>query len=421
MALINGGEAQFIIGDFKGAVSALKKALVHAERNRYNDLALKSSNLLYQCFAELDDKASETYYRSIHNNYQDFFISKDSLARSLESLVMSKDSLTQKKAEIIKIEIAKLKEIQKLDSLNLIEKNFLEAENQQDKLYLLSGIGVVLIFLIISIVAYQYKRKTNKKLEQQNKQILKQKTLLEKRQQQLKEEKAKTDSLLLNILPAPVAEEIRRNKKVVPRYYKKVTIMFTDFKGFTSIASRMSPGEIVRELDVCFMAFDQIIENYEKSVGRKCVEKIKTIGDGYMCAGGVPIENDSNPMDVVRVGLAIRDFIEKRKVEKELKKEPFFEIRIGINTGPVVAGVVGKQKFAYDIWGDAVNIASRMETSCEVGRVNISGDTYKYIRNNFFFTHRGRIQAKNKGEVDMYFVDGRIKYAKPKQSQEAIS
>ncbi len=146
MALINGGEAQFIIGEFKGAVSALKTALVHAERNRYNDLALKSSNLLFQCFAELDDKASETYYRSIYKNYQDFFISKDSLARSLESLDMSKDSLAQKKAEIIKIEIAKLKEIQKLDSLNLIEKNLLEAENEQDKLYLWSGIGVVLIF-----------------------------------------------------------------------------------------------------------------------------------------------------------------------------------------------------------------------------------------------------------------------------------
>ncbi len=270
-------------------------------------------------------------------------------------------------------------------------------------------------------MAYQYKRKTNKKLEQQNIQIIKQKTLLEKRQQQLKDEKTKTDALLLNILPAPVAEELRRNKKVVPRYYKKVTIMFTDFRGFTSIASRMSPGEIVRELDVCFMAFDQIIENYEQRVGRKCVEKIKTIGDGYMCAGGVPIENDSNPMDVVRVGLAIRDFIEKRKAEKELKKEPFFEIRIGINTGPVVAGVVGKQKFAYDIWGDAVNLASRMETSGEVGRVNISGETYKHIKSNFFFTHRGRIQAKNKGEVDMYFVDGRIKYAKSRNSQKAVS
>jgi class 3 adenylate cyclase len=181
----------------------------------------------------------------------------------------------------------------------------------------------------------------------------------------------------------------------------------------------MSPGEIVRELDACFVAFDQIIERYEKAVGRKCIEKIKTIGDGYMCAGGVPHENETNPMDVVRVALAMNDFMQKRKQEKIAKNEPYFELRIGINTGPVVAGVVGKKKFAYDIWGDAVNLASRMESSSKTGRVNISGETYKYLKDKFFFTHRGKINAKNKGEVDMYFVDGRVKYVKDDKRQQA--
>ena len=203
--------------------------------------------------------------------------------------------------------------------------------------------------------------------------------------------------------------------------YKKVTILFTDFKGFTKISTEMSPGEIVRELGECFEAFDQIIENYESSVGRKCIEKIKTIGDGYMCAGGIPIENDQNPLDVVRVGLAFVEYMEKRKIQKSKEGKPCFEIRVGINTGSIVAGVVGKKKFAYDIWGDAVNLASRMESSGEAGRVNISEETYQYIKDQFFFTSRGKILAKNRGEVEMYFVEGRIKYADSTVPGDSIS
>lgn len=415
LALINGGEAQFIIGDYKESVKALKIAFRDAQKNRYNDLILQASDLLRQDFAELDDKTNEAYYKSVSQNYQDYFVSKDSLAESVQeieklaTLNQSQEAeLDLKKAEI------KNKDLALENQLAIAEKNeAIIAQNKLERQLMIGGIGVILIFLIVAIIANQYKRRTNKKLADQNHQILKQKSLLEKRQKELKEEKARTDALLLNILPAPVADELRMHKKVAPKYYKMVSVMFTDFKGFTKITEQMSPGEIVKELDACFVAFDQIIEKYEQHVKRKCIEKIKTIGDGYMCAGGVPIENETNALDIVKVAMAMIDFMARRRVEKEQRNEPFFEIRIGINTGPVVAGVVGKKKFAYDIWGDTVNVASRMESSGEVGRVNISGETYRQVKDYFFLTHRGKIDVKNKDAVDMYFVDGRVKYKRP--------
>lgn len=386
-------------------------------------------------------KSLINYEASLKKAHTSLSISKDSLTQSLREISMldsanslqrtaleiKQSEIIRKQTEIIeqqarisekeqdikkKVEDINNKDLEiksKEKTINLIKGDLSEEENKVR--IMMGAIGIVAVLLISLLLAYQYKRKTNRKLEAQNKQILKQKHLIEKRQQELKNEKARTDALLLNILPAPVADELRQNKKVVPRYYKMVSIMFTDFKGFTTIAAQMSPGEIVRELDACFIAFDQIIERYEQSVKRKCIEKIKTIGDGYMCAAGVPIENESNPFDMVRVALAINEYMEKRKIEKSARNESFFEIRIGVNTGAVVAGVVGKKKFAYDIWGDAVNLASRMESSGEVGRVNISDETYQYVKDLFFFTGRGKIMAKNKGEVDMYFVDGRVKYS----------
>jgi adenylate cyclase len=413
LTLINGGEAQFIIGDYKEAVKALNLAFKNAQKNRYDDLAYKSSDLLMQCFAELNDDDREAHFEAINKSYQEFFISKDSLVQTVEKVEklestneMQKTELDLKKSEIENMNLRLASEIANAEKNEAIIK-----QNALERKMMIGGIGIIFIFLVVAIIAFQYKNKTNRKLERQNKQILEQKSVIERRQKELKAEKTRTDALLLNILPAPIAKELQEKKKVTPRFYKMVTVMFTDFKGFTNIAADMSPGEIVRELDICFVAFDQIIEKYEQSVGRKCVEKIKTIGDGYMCAGGVPIENDTNPHDVVKVALALVQYMEVRKQEKIRRNEPYFEIRIGINTGPVVAGVVGKKKFAYDIWGDAVNLASRMESSGEAGKVNISGDTFKRIENEFFFTHRGKISAKNKGEVDMYFVDGRVKYA----------
>ncbi len=174
--------------------------------------------------------------------------------------------------------------------------------------------------------------------------------------------------------------------------------MFTDFKGFTQLSEKLTPKELVAEINECFSAFDHIMQKHG-------VEKIKTIGDAYMAAGGLPTPNKTHPIDVVKAALDIQKFMLELKEKKQAEGKLFFEIRIGVHTGPVVAGIVGVKKFAYDIWGDTVNTASRMESSGEVGKVNISGATYELVKNNYQCNHRGKITAKGKGEIDMYFVE----------------
>ncbi len=226
-------------------------------------------------------------------------------------------------------------------------------------------------------------------------------------------EKDRSDRLLLNVLPAETAEELKEKGSATPKHYDMVSVMFTDFKGFTRIAEKLSPQELVAELDACFLEFDRIIDKHK-------LEKIKTIGDAYMCAGGIPAPNTTNPVDIVRAGLEIREFMERKKKEREARGEEYWELRIGIHTGPVIAGVVGKNKFAYDIWGDAVNIASRMESSGIPGKVNISGCTYEFIKDHFRCLHRGQIQAKNKGAIDMYFVEHEHGSVNKKENSEVF-
>ncbi|HSR72223.1 MAG TPA: adenylate/guanylate cyclase domain-containing protein, partial [Kiloniellales bacterium] len=219
--------------------------------------------------------------------------------------------------------------------------------------------------------------------------------------QALNSEKARSDELLLNILPEKIADELRARKEVEPRYYDSVTIMFTDFKGFTRLAEASEPRTLINDLDQHFSAFDEII-------GRHNLEKIKTIGDAYMCAGGLPEENRNHPLDACRAALDIQEYmIGVNRQRARMRMQPW-EVRIGLHTGPVMAGVVGRKKFTYDIWGDAVNVAARMESSGEAGRITISDSTYHRVKDQFECEHRGSIEAKNKGLLDMYFLD-RIK------------
>jgi len=216
----------------------------------------------------------------------------------------------------------------------------------------------------------------------------------------IRKEKEVSESLLLNILPAAVAEELKVKGEAEAQLFEQVTVLFTDFKGFTAVSEVLSPKELVRDIHECFSAFDRIL-------ARHGVEKIKTIGDAYMAVGGLPTPNSTHAVDVVRAALEIRDFIEDGKALKVQHGKPFFEIRIGVHTGPVVAGIVGVKKFAYDIWGDTVNTASRMESSGEVGRVNISTPTFRLLQAETWlrFEPRGKVLAKGKGKMEMYFVD----------------
>jgi class 3 adenylate cyclase len=219
-----------------------------------------------------------------------------------------------------------------------------------------------------------------------------------KQRNKIASEKKRSDELLLNILPEETAEELKATGTAKAKSFEMVTVLFTDFKNFTLASEILTAEELVEEINHCFSEFDRIISKYH-------IEKIKTIGDAYMCAGGLPIANTTNPIDVIHAGLEMVDFIARNKADRQAKGQPFFELRLGIHTGPVVAGIVGIKKFAYDIWGDTVNTASRMESSGEVGRVNISGTTYEIVKDHFNCIHRGKIEAKNKGQIDMYFVE----------------
>ncbi len=245
--------------------------------------------------------------------------------------------------------------------------------------------GALGLFLLVGLLynRYRLKTKANKSLAEKN-------NIIEK-------ERERSEALLLNILPAETAEELKANGRAKARYYESVTVLFTDFKSFTTLAEQMTPEALVAELDECFRAFDEI-------TSRHGIEKIKTIGDAYMCAGGIPVSNSSHAADVVAAGLEIQSFMENYRRQKKSEGKEGFEARVGIHTGPVVAGIVGSKKFAYDIWGDTVNTAARMESSGEVGKVNISQSTFLLVKDQYHCISRGKIAAKNKGAIDMYFV-----------------
>jgi class 3 adenylate cyclase len=212
-------------------------------------------------------------------------------------------------------------------------------------------------------------------------------------------EKEKTETLLANVLPKNTANEIMEKGKATKIKYNFVTVLFSDIQGFTKIAEEMNPEILIDELDKFFFYFDSVVEKFS-------IEKIKTIGDAYMCAGGIPEKNRTNPVEVILAALEMKGYMKKLKETSVLEGMKYWDIRIGIHTGTVIAGVVGQKKLSYDIWGDTVNTASRMESSGEAGKINISGTTYEFVKDFFTCEYRGKMPVKYKGELEMYFVNG---------------
>ncbi len=222
---------------------------------------------------------------------------------------------------------------------------------------------------------------------------------------ELSEEKQKADNLLLNILPVKIAAELKNTAKIEPVHFDSASVMFTDFVDFTKIAEQISPRALIDELDCYFSFFDTVAEKYN-------LEKLKTIGDSYMCAGGIPTPNDTHAYDIVMAALEMQNFFRcsgfssQHRSPTKSQTQPYnVDMRIGINSGSLIGGVIGKKKFVYDVWGDTVNIASRMESSGAPGRINISRNTYLLVKNHFECEYRGKIVAKNKGPIEMYFVN----------------
>ena len=223
--------------------------------------------------------------------------------------------------------------------------------------------------------------------------------IIRERTEELMSEKEKTDTLLANVLPRDTADEIMSKGKATKQKYNFVTVLFSDIQGFTRIAEEVNPEILIDELDNFFFYFDSVVEKYN-------IEKIKTIGDAYMCAGGIPYRNRTNPVEVVLAALEMQEYMDRMRKDRASRGIKFWDIRVGIHTGTVIAGVFGQKKLSYDIYGDTVNTASRMESSGMPGKINISGVTYEYVKEFFICEYRGKMPVKYKGDLDMYFVKG---------------
>ncbi|MDP3927792.1 MAG: adenylate/guanylate cyclase domain-containing protein [Bacteroidota bacterium] len=290
-----------------------------------------------------------------------------------ESFQLKDSILNKEKIEIAAEMSEKFETEQKQNTITQLQKeNEIGQLKSSNKQNIITGLLIALImFIIISNAFYKQKQKK------------------QKLNNELTLEQIKSDELLRNILPAEIAEELKWSGKSEAKLYNQVSVLFTDFVNFTGISQEMSPTELVQEIHANFTAFDAIMEKHG-------IEKIKTIGDAYLAVCGLPHENPQHAQRIVAAAIDIQAYMQKIGGK--------FQIRIGVHSGPVVAGIVGIKKYAYDIWGDTVNTAARMEQNSLPGNINISGTTYELIKSEFTCEYRGKIDAKNKGEIDMYFV-----------------
>jgi adenylate cyclase len=291
------------------------------------------------------------------------------------------------RARLMEYEMEKSEREKEFLSRNIELQNLTIKRQKLLRNFIIIIILFVFVLLVLLWQRFKFIRRTGLELKEKNELI--------------ETEKQRSDILLQNILPAEIAAELKIHGSAKVKHYEMVTVMFIDFKGFTRMAEVMTPEQLVGQLDYCFKTYDNITDLHQ-------IEKIKTIGDAYMCAGGLPIADDTNPIKIVEAACDIKKFMDEYKQARIAANLPYFEARIGIHTGPVIAGIVGHRKFAYDIWGDTVNIAARMETGGETGKINISQTTYEKVKDRFKCTYRGKLETKNKGFLDMFYVDCRL-------------
>ncbi len=367
-----------------GQLNFEKEKLELANQNLAREAALQEKNLIAER-QKSDAQTAQAQAELRTKELEALRVSADLRAAAQRFEAEKKDrqivDLQQKEAlsaaELAKIEADEARKIQEIEFLKL--RSATDERFRTFAYWLGLALSAIAVLLLLGLFL---SRKTARKLALQKAEI--------------DRERHESERLLGAILPAEVAAELKATGAATPRFYEKVTILFTDFTNFTQLAEKMQPAELVEELNTCFSAFDQIAE-------RHGLERIKTIGDSYMAAGGVPVVNTTNALDAVAAAREMFEFLKKRHLERPDRKG--WQMRIGIHTGQVVAGVIGQNKFAYDIWGDAVNTAARMEQHGEPGRINISGATHEVVKAHFRCSFRGTIEAKNKGQVDMFFVD----------------
>jgi adenylate cyclase len=366
-SLFSLANTQYMNGNLAASINTYKRSQKISEELKARQEIRKTYEALAATYADLGDFKNAYNYEYLLTKIKDTLYNTDE-DKKIQQLQFN-FSIDKKESEI---------------DLLTKDQALKESIIQRQKIisYAAMVTGVLLLIVVIGFYnRYKYIRKTNNII---------------------KSERDRSKELLLNILPEETARELETNGFAKTHYYESVTVLFTDFKGFSTIAGKLTPQALVAELNDYFGTFDEII-------GQFGLEKIKTIGDAYMCAGGIPLANNTHPISAIKSALAMQEYMLKKNIERQSKGEQGWELRIGIHTGPIVAGVVGKKKYAYDIWGDTVNLASRMESNGEAGKVNISASTYELIKDEYQCFHRGKISAKNIGEVDMYFIEDKIR------------
>ncbi len=364
-ALIALGAIQLKLNKKNQALKNCKRGLEIAEKLNTVSIQEEACKCLYNTYKSLNKPSKALWYNEQFHKLNDSLNLKQTTDKLL-NMEFEKETLLDSIAHV-----------EKERKATLAHEQIVEQKEKQRNIFIIAGcFAMILAVGVFSRLNFVKKSKARLQIE-----------------------KDRSEHLLLNILPEEIAEELKEKGFVDAQDFDTASILFTDFKSFTETASQLTPQELVEEINVCFKAFDNIMEHYN-------IEKIKTIGDAYMAAGGLPKPDTNAVKNTILAAIDMQTFVTKRKSENEAIQKPAFEMRVGIHVGPIVAGIVGVKKFQYDIWGDTVNTASRMESNSEVGKVNISQDTYLLVKDeeNLAFEYRGKITAKGKGELEMYFV-----------------